>query len=84
MTICPHVRFVQDSDGGVVLDIKADRFFSLNPTAAWIWTLLSTGNSISSTAETIAQKTDAEISVIERDIETLLDELAQRKLIDPS
>ncbi|SFS13749.1 Coenzyme PQQ synthesis protein D (PqqD) [Granulicella pectinivorans] len=51
------VRCVQDQDGALILDIRADRFFSLNPTATLIWNRLAAGASVTEIAHTLSRET---------------------------
>jgi hypothetical protein len=81
MTISPGVRFVQDRDGGILLDIEADQFFSLNPTGAFIWEYLSRGCTQSEIAEALVKTTGFDLSVLLPDVDSFLSELQVRGLI---
>jgi coenzyme PQQ synthesis protein D (PqqD) len=41
--IAPHVRAMIDGDGGVLLDLKAGRYYSLNGVGAKIWSRAEKG-----------------------------------------
>jgi hypothetical protein len=43
VTIEPHMRAMIDGDGGVLLDLKAGRYYSLNSVGAKIWTRAEKG-----------------------------------------
>ncbi len=77
----PNVRFVQDRDGAIVLDIRTDRFFSLNSTAAFIWGQLVRGAASLEIAQQLSLETGIAMDVALADTDQLIKALEERGLI---
>jgi hypothetical protein len=77
----PDVRFVQDRDGAIVLDIRSDRFFSLNPTAAFIWAHLVAGKSPLEIAQKLSLAAGIDTDLALADTHQLIAALEERGLI---
>jgi len=75
-----HLRSIVDHDGAVILDIKRDQFFSLNPVGAYIWTRLVDGQGIDEITEALAQQTGTNIAVVAGDINEFLADLKSKHL----
>ena len=57
MVITPsHLRSIVDHDGAVILDIKRDRFFSLNVVGSYIWERLLKGEGLDQIARELAEE----------------------------
>lgn len=80
-SIASGVRFVANQDGGVLLDIEADRFFSLNPSAAFIFDCFRQGRSEGEIVSLLASKTGADPALVAQDVPTFLFQLAKHGLI---
>lgn len=75
-----HLRSIVDHDGAVILDIKRDQFFSLNPVGAYIWTRLVDGQGIDEITEALAQQTGTNVAVVGADINEFLEDLKSKHL----
>ena len=64
----------------LLLDIETGEYFSLNPVATEIWTMLSDGQSRDTIAITLGEKYEVAPPVIAADIDELLTELSQAGL----
>lgn len=77
-----HLRSIVDHDGAVILDIKRDQFFSLNPMGAYIWARLVEGQRCDEIAETLARETGTDIAVVMSDVNDFLADLKSKHLFD--
>ncbi len=80
-TLCRHVRFVGGTDGGTILDISADRFYNLNPTAAVMLRGLLDGESSERLAQRMAIDTAVKADQIESDLFSFAADLVARELV---
>lgn len=65
----------------LLLDIETGEYFSLNPVATEIWTMLSEGQSRDTIAVTLGKKYEIEPEAIAADIDELLNDLSQAGLL---
>lgn len=79
-TIPAHLRSIVDHDGAVILDIKRDQFFSMNPVGAYIWTCLLKGEGLDQIAKALAEETGTEISVVVADVNDFVADLKSKQL----
>jgi Coenzyme PQQ synthesis protein D (PqqD) len=77
-----HLRSVVDRDGAVILDIKGDQFFSMNPVGSYIWQRLLKGQGIDQIARELAEETRTEISLVIADINDFIADLKNKQLFD--
>jgi hypothetical protein len=77
-----HLRSVVDHDGAVILDIKRDQFFSMNPVGSYIWERLLKGEGLDQIAKELAEETRTEISLIIADINDFIADLKNKQLFD--
>jgi Coenzyme PQQ synthesis protein D (PqqD) len=75
------IRSIADQDGGVILDIKRDQFFSLNIMGSRIWTDLQTQQSIDEIKATIVEETGADASTVASDVDEFIEELRAKGLL---
>ena len=75
-----HIRSVVDHDGAVILDVKRDQFFSMNPVGSYIWERLLKDEGLDQIAKAIAEKTGAEISVVIADVNDFVAEVKNKGL----
>jgi hypothetical protein len=81
MAIMPvHLRSIVDHDGAVILDIKRDRFFSLNPVGSYIWERLLKGEGIEQIATELADETGTEFSIVMADVSDFVADLKSKQL----
>jgi len=78
----PHLRSIVDHDGAVILDIKRDQFFSMNPVGSYIWERLLKGEGLDQIARELAEETRTEISLVITDINDFIADLKNKQLID--
>ncbi len=72
LTPSPHVvSVVQDTDTAL-LDLRSERYFTLNEVGTRIWALLGEGTEVAMIIELLAEEYDAPIHAIEADTRTLL------------
>lgn len=81
MVVMPaHIRSIADHDGTVILDIKRDQFFSLNPVGSYIWERLFKGEGLEQIAKALAEETGAEISIVIADVNDFAADLKRKQL----
>jgi hypothetical protein len=76
-----NARFAEEQGGGVILDIRNDRFFDLNATGASIWRLAALGEPVDRIALLIAAEANVETSCVHQDVADFLNVLAGLDLI---
>jgi hypothetical protein len=80
-----HVIFSDLDDGeGVLVDLNAKRYYTLNETAIFVWRRLEKKLSAEEIARELADYYDVTSERASASVERLLGELATRKLIAPS
>lgn len=77
-----HIRSIVDQDGAVILDIKRDQFFSLNPMGAYIWGHLQNGEGLDQIAKTLAEETGTNLDRVLADVRDFVDDLKSKHLFD--
>ena len=77
----PHLRSIVDHDGAVILDIKRDQFFSLNPTGSYIWERLLKGENLDQIARALAEETGTEIPAVMADVNEFVSDLKSKHLL---
>jgi hypothetical protein len=77
-----HLSSVVDHDGAIILDMKRDQFFSMNPIGAYIWQRLMKGEGIDEIAKALAKETGSDISVVLADVADFVGELKNKRLFD--
>jgi len=80
VTTPAHLRSIVDHDGAVILDIKRDQFFSMNPVGAYIWARLLNGEGLDQIATALAQETGTELSVVTADVNGFVADLKSKQL----
>lgn len=81
MRISTDARFVANVDGGVVLDMAADRFFGLDPVGAFIWKRIEEGLSEAEIVTRVSQECGAELEAVRTDVRSFLADLQQKGLV---
>ena len=72
------------AEGAVLMDMSTGECFELNRTGARIWSLLTAGRSVSSTAAAVAAEFAAPPAAVESDVRALVEEFGRRGLVKPS
>lgn len=81
MTPMPaHLRSIVDHDGAVILDIKSDQLFSLNPIGSFIWEHLLKGEEVEQIARELADETGTDISIVMADVNDFVTDLKSKQL----
>jgi hypothetical protein len=75
-----HLRSIVDHDGAVILDIKRDEFFSMNPVGSYIWERLLKGEGLDQIAKALAEVTGTEISIVIADVNDFAADLKCKQL----
>ena len=73
---------VRDGDAAL-LDLRSQRYFTLNEVGTRIWVLLSKGTEHAVIAELLAEEYDAPFDVIARDTNAIVDALVKARLVRP-
>ena len=79
--VSPHVRFMSDKDGAVLLDLHGGRYYSLNPVGALIWEKLAGGAALPQIEATLVRDLGASADTVTADVAKFVETLAQRKLV---
>jgi hypothetical protein len=80
----PQVLFTEIDDGtGVLLHLDTKFYYTLNPTAVFVWKAIAEGGAATpaSIASRIAATFQVEPDVAERDVAAILDEMAADGLV---
>ena len=76
------VSVIQDTDTAL-LDVRSERYFTLNEVGTRIWAWLAEGTEVSMIVELLAEEYDAPMSAIEADTRALLTALRKAGLVRP-
>ena len=78
--IAHKIRSIVDHDGAVILDIKRDKFFSMNPVGAYIWSRLLNGEGLIQIAAALAKETGTDVAVVTADVNDFVADLKSKHL----
>lgn len=81
LSIAPHVRVIADSDGAVVLDLKRNANFGLNPTTYFVWRRLERHVPPEEIVAALATETGESVVNIEPNVTQFIDELRRNRLL---
>lgn len=76
-----HLRVIANQDGAAILDIKAGKISTLNPSGAYIWQALERGEDIESIAQGLARDTGEQIEAVKKDVADFIEALKKRDLL---
>jgi hypothetical protein len=76
-----HLRSIVDHDGAIILDIRKDQFYSVNPVGSFIWDRVIKGEDVDQIAKALAEVTGVDICVILADVNEFLADLKNKHLI---
>jgi hypothetical protein len=65
----------------VLLHIRTNQFYELNPTAARLWNLICDGRSLEQITQQLLSEYDVQPAQLNAELETMLAELKQRELV---
>jgi coenzyme PQQ synthesis protein D (PqqD) len=72
-----------DLDGeAAILHLESGVYYGLNPVGAWIWNLIQRPMTVDEIRRAILKRYDVEPDLCERDLHTLLQDLAAADLIE--
>jgi hypothetical protein len=77
----PHAAWRRVEDEIVILDLNTSLYYSLNEVGARVWELLNEGHSREDVARSIVEEYDADHKAAAKDIDSLIKELSQEKLL---
>ena len=69
-------------DGLAILDIRKDRYYSLNEVGAFLWERLNAPQSAETLAELVAQNYEVSVATALKDVATLLGNLSDEGLVE--
>ena len=82
IVIPPHVMSRQVGDETVILDLASGMYFGLNPVGARVWQLLSSGSALADIVTTLVDEFDVAEDQLQKDVDTLINELVTRGLVE--
>lgn len=77
----PYVATAVHGADTALLDMRSERYYTLDVVGSRIWALLASGCSVGETASRIAEEFDASMTKIESDLRALLERLERTALI---
>jgi coenzyme PQQ synthesis protein D (PqqD) len=80
VTVCDDVVFRALGDESVILSLDTGMYFGLDPVGTRMWTLLAERD-LAGVAEAIHQEFEAELSEIQQDVLTLVEQLLAKRLV---
>ena len=80
VTMPAHLRSIVDHDGALILDIKRDQFFSMNPVGAYVWAHIQNGEELDQIARALAEETGTDLTRVIADIDDFVDDLKSEHL----
>jgi hypothetical protein len=82
--VSPDAAYAAVPGGGVVLHLGVNRYFSLNDTAAMIWSMLEAGSPTTVIAGELARRFDIDAASADRAVTELVDRLSDAGLLRPA
>jgi hypothetical protein len=82
MQLGKYVKFREEKFGGVLFETQTEKVYTLNPTAAAIIRELGTGCDVTELTRRLADRFQAPVGSIERDVAVLIDDLRQKGLVE--
>jgi hypothetical protein len=77
----PQVLSVVQEEDTALLDLRSERYFTLNEVGTRIWELLGEGTEVAVIVELLAEEYEAPIEVIEADTYDVLEALLKARLV---
>jgi hypothetical protein len=78
-----HLRYIADSEGMVILDVKNGALTQLNSTGAYVWAGLLRAEPVSQIVTSLASETNTDIAIVQRDVDVFLDQIVSQHLVYP-
>jgi hypothetical protein len=79
-----HIISRQMHEDTVILDLAAGMYYGLSGAGSAIWQGVATGKGVRECAKIVSQLFDVDISEAEKDVEALLRDLVEKKIVEPS
>lgn len=76
-----HLHTVADHDGAAILDIEHGLISTLNATGAYVWQRLERGETLETIITSLAEETDEERVIVERDVRAFIESLKEKHLL---
>jgi hypothetical protein len=76
-----NLRTIANQDGAAILDVSSNQITTLNSTGSFIWTRLQEGSTVQEIVHQIASTSDAEITLVEREVNAFVDDLRAHSLL---
>jgi hypothetical protein len=80
--VAPDVLFRLVGEEGVLVNLRTELYFGLNPVGARMWNVLSSANTIQAAYEELLQEYEVEPAQLRADLEELIEQLLGQKLIE--
>jgi hypothetical protein len=81
ISIAPDVLAREVGGETVILDLKTERYLSLDEIGTRMWNLLLESGSVDSVYKTLSEEFDVDASRLETDLRELIDKLIQHGLV---
>lgn len=78
----PHVVAAAHGSDTALLDMRSERYYTLDAVGSRIWALLASGYAVAEITSRIGEEFDASMTKIETDLRALLDRLEGASLIE--
>ena len=82
LKISDHAHAVRLDDQIIVADMRSGRYLGLDDVGARVWDLIGKGATRECIVERLADEYDVAGDVLERDVQRLLQDLLQRRLVE--
>lgn len=82
MRLCKHVKFREEKFGGVLFETRAEKVFTLNPTAAAVVREIQSGRGESDIAASLQERFDDPGGAMPREVAALLADLKAKGLVE--
>lgn len=81
LEVRPHVRAMSDSNGAVLLDLEAGRYYSLNGLGAKIWSKAEQGSTPAEILRELQEAYQVPLEKLEHDLTTFLRGMEEKGLV---
>ena len=79
---CEHITWKKiGEDSVILLDLNSGKYFSLNETAAVIWQLILSNQSLDDITDEISKRFDSDLAATKEDIQDIVDNFIANSLI---
>ncbi len=81
IALAPHLRLMTDDDGGLLLDLKRNATFGMNPTTIYIWKKLEEHLPIDRIVADLTVETGENPVMLAKDVHDFLEDLRGKKML---